>query len=208
MLLARCSTSLRHRSRDRSLDGGSRRKSPSCRRAFDRSASEWRRPPLKLRERYYLGQRARLPIRKSTKPPANACGCEMIPIGTLNRSGDAVVPAKCLLPPFQTLSTAIAAATGEQLGGLRRPASRKEIGVIGAPYGVEKRVGALAFLSRAFSPLGLGETKIGTAGCGTAVPEFPYIHTCDSQPKWSPTGEAERLAGPRARPLEIPPVKR
>jgi len=91
----------------------------------------------KLGERYYFGQRARLPIRKSTKPPANACGCEMIPIGTLNRSGDTVVTAKYLLSPFQT---AIAAVTGELLAELRRPAGRSETGVIGAPYGVEKRL--------------------------------------------------------------------
>src|SRR5262245_56513224 len=73
-------------------------------------------------------------MRKSTKPPANACGCEMIPTGTLNCSGDAVGPAKYLLSLFQTPSTVIAAVTGELLTELRPAASRNEVGVIGAPY--------------------------------------------------------------------------
>ena len=70
----------------------------------------------------------------------------MIPTGTFNCSGGAVGPAKYLLSPFQTPSTVIAAVTGELLTELRRAASRNEIGVIGAPYGVEKPVGAFARL--------------------------------------------------------------
>ena len=46
-----------------------------------------------------------------------------------------------MLSPFQTPSTVIAAVTGELLTELRRA---NEIGVIGAPYGVEKPVGAFA----------------------------------------------------------------
>src|SRR5262245_58350201 len=73
-------------------------------------------------------------MRKSTKPPANACGGKMLsPIGNLNCSGDAVGPAEYLLSPFQTPSTVIAAVTGELLTELRRAASRNEIGVIEAP---------------------------------------------------------------------------
>jgi len=86
-------------------------------------------------------------MRKSTKPPANACGGKMLlPTGTLNCSGDAVGPAEYLLSPFQTPSTVIAAVTGELLIELRSAASRNDVGVIRAPYNVEKPVGAFARL--------------------------------------------------------------
>jgi len=70
----------------------------------------------------------------------------LLPTGTLNCSGDAVGPAEYLLSPFQTPSTVIAAVTGELLIELRSAASRNDVGVIRAPYNVEKPVGAFARL--------------------------------------------------------------
>ena len=169
----------------------------------------------------------------------------IFPIGTLNCSGDAVGPAEYLPSPFQTLSTVIAAVTGELLGELRRVASGNEIEVIGAPYGVEKPVGAFARLHislthgnelnmkvRSFWPrlealIDLRVNVLSTLGrASTSYPQAFSAGWCESKnrSRWlqdsgpsdlhvwrsaneQPTGEAERLAGPRAGPLEIPRLK-